>query len=272
MVNTIVIEPNKYLLVSDSNETINQLDSKKLSQADLVLMAQDNLFKKHLGIMGRYLTINQYNTYVDILETNLKLYGDLFGKLEDQTPEGKYRVVDGQVILIDVSQMDEYNKWRTRQQKPQLTPLEYLNDRWNITTDFWVEQVKDCSFRGMTEVKNATIQRKSNQKVMLTDENLPPHMHHSGITQQAKIGSMTTATGSVKRFDKEVRYDMFYNDQFENGSAVGVDKNEMDGVVDEFEVKQFGENLALDGEEPGVYHDNIPACRKYYAFIIHKND
>lgn len=65
---TIQIQDTKYLLVSDSNEVGNQYNSKKLSQADLVDLAQDNLFKKTLDIMSRYLTISQFLTFKDMLD------------------------------------------------------------------------------------------------------------------------------------------------------------------------------------------------------------
>ena len=60
----------KYLLVSDSNEVSDQLDSKKLSYDDLVKMAQDNLFKRHFD-MTRYLTKTQYDTYYTNLNNKL---------------------------------------------------------------------------------------------------------------------------------------------------------------------------------------------------------
>ena len=63
-----IIPDNKYLLVSDSNEMGNQYDSKKLSQEDLIDLAQDNLFKKTLNIMSRYLTISQFITFKDMLD------------------------------------------------------------------------------------------------------------------------------------------------------------------------------------------------------------
>jgi hypothetical protein len=62
------IQDTKYLLVSDSNEVGNQYNSKKLSQGDLVDLAQDNLFKKTLDIMSRYLTISQFLTFKDMLD------------------------------------------------------------------------------------------------------------------------------------------------------------------------------------------------------------
>ena len=49
---------DKYMLVSDSNESSSQFDTKKLSWRNLVEMAQNNLFKQHLDIMDNYLTKN----------------------------------------------------------------------------------------------------------------------------------------------------------------------------------------------------------------------
>ena len=55
-----IIPDNKCLLVSDSNEIGEQYDSKYLKQEELTRLAQENMFKKHLGIMQSYLTNSQY--------------------------------------------------------------------------------------------------------------------------------------------------------------------------------------------------------------------
>ena len=54
---------NTCMLVSDSNEVSNQLDSKQLLYGTLVELAQDNLFKKYLD-MSKYLTRNQYDVKI----------------------------------------------------------------------------------------------------------------------------------------------------------------------------------------------------------------
>lgn len=54
-------------------------------------------------------------------------------------------------------------------------------------------------------------------------------------------------------------YDMFYNDSF----STGVDKNEVQGVVDNFNVGSYGKNA-------GLYHNNMPAFSNFYTFVVHK--
>ena len=53
---------NTCMLVSDSDEVSNQLDSKQLKYDTLVALTEDNLFRKYLD-MSKYLTYNQYNAY-----------------------------------------------------------------------------------------------------------------------------------------------------------------------------------------------------------------
>jgi len=62
-----LIDGDKCLLVSDSNEVVEQLDSRKLKQKDLSDMAYNELFRRHFDL-SRYLTKNQYNTYAGILQ------------------------------------------------------------------------------------------------------------------------------------------------------------------------------------------------------------
>ena len=64
------------MLVADSNETSNQLDSKQLGYDTLVELAEDNLFKKFLD-MSKYLTVAEYGTYKGQLEDKFKLLEDL---------------------------------------------------------------------------------------------------------------------------------------------------------------------------------------------------
>jgi hypothetical protein len=50
---------------------------------------------------------------------------------------------------------------------------------------------------------------------------------------------------------------------FENGSSsTGIQKNELDGVMDKFNVQNEGKET--------VYHDNLPALHKFYAFVVSK--
>ena len=50
---------------------------------------------------------------------------------------------------------------------------------------------------------------------------------------------------------------------FENDSLTGLSRNEIDGAVDEFEVQSTGSSHT-------VYHDNLPAIHKFYAFAVNK--
>lgn len=58
---------NTCMLVSDSNETSKQLDSKQMPYGTLTDLAQDNLFKKYLD-MSKYLTNNQFDAYLKMLD------------------------------------------------------------------------------------------------------------------------------------------------------------------------------------------------------------
>lgn len=71
----------------------NKYDSKRLREEELTDLAQDNLLKRSLD-MSRYLTIQEFIQYKEELE-----------KIPSEQPRfdtwtGKFRVVDGQVILL----------------------------------------------------------------------------------------------------------------------------------------------------------------------------
>ena len=161
--------------------------------------------------------------------------------------------VDGQVILIKADDMPTTVS----------SPVEYLRKHWNITSDYTITQIQDCMLRGVVDIHDGTIHCASNTKVLLNDDNMPPHMHHPGITSNAKIlttaGSTVNADKVLTRDSQSTAYDMFYNDSF----STGVAKNEMDGVVDNFVVQAQGAEQ--------VYHNNMPVYDKYYAFEIRKN-
>lgn len=61
-------------------------------------------------------------------------------------------MVDGQVILIKMSDLDSYNARLVSKGKARKTPVEYLKEYWDIPPDYWVEQISDCMLRGMTEL------------------------------------------------------------------------------------------------------------------------
>ena len=94
--------------------------------------------------------------------------------------------------------------------------------------------------RGVTFMRTeSALVNPTNSLIGLTEENMPPHMHHSGITQgtfmETLRGPETESTLAASR--QSIVYDMFYNDSF----STGLDKNELDGTVDQFEVKPVGE-------------------------------
>ena len=86
---------SSYLLVSDSNEMGEQFDSKKLEYAELVELAQDALFNKHVPILSQYLTVNQYNTYKNILDQRKKILDTVWSLYKDERQSSKLKVVDG---------------------------------------------------------------------------------------------------------------------------------------------------------------------------------
>ena len=90
---------------------------------------------------------------------------------------------------------------------------------------------------------------------------MPPHMHHSGITTGAHMQTMDgVEKQSSGNSNPELAtvYDMFRNDSF----STGLSNDEMDGVVDKFEVSPTG--------DVNVQHENMPLHESYYAFVIHK--
>lgn len=264
----------KYLLVSDSNEIGNQYDSKKLSKADLVNIAEDNLFKRHLDIMSQYLTKTQYQTYKGIIDEKLQLQLDLWDALKAQEWSGKFTAVDGQIILINVDEFNKLNKARMESDPPKtaFTPMQYIRECWHITSEYSITQLKDCMLRGITQVDSQTreqVIKTGNDKIGLKEVNIPPHMHHSSITTNANIRSMEGSeaeTDKTRLVNEAFAYDLFYNDSF----ATGVDFNELNGEIDTFNVKNTGITSGGQDETPRLDHNNLPRYTKYYAFVIHK--
>lgn len=249
---------DKYMLVSDSNESSSQFDTKKLNWLNLVELAQDNLFKNHLDIMDNYLTKNQIVQQQKILNNRLNALRTAFTSVDADDGSGrKLKVVDGQIILLRADQIPNEE-----------VLVEYLKKYWDITPDYSITQLHDCMLRGVTEVRSTEVLKPGNQNVALTKETMPSHMHHSGITQGANIGTMH-GTSSEKSGEVEsgTAYDMFYNDSF----STGLSKNEMDGTVDLFSVQPVGDNVAGQNEPPKIMHNNMPVYGRYYVFLITKN-
>lgn len=97
-----------------------------------------------------------------------------------------------------------------------------------------------------------------NERVRLTNANLPAHRHHDAVTTGS--GMYTMAGDHEKETHALVSayaHDVFYSDEL-----VGLDKNEMDGTIDQFDVQ--------DSFQADVYHDNLPKCRSFYGFVVRK--
>ena len=75
----------KYLLVSDSNESGSQYDSKKLKYEDLADMAQDRMFKEILD-GWKYVSDGQYRTYTANLTDQMTNATDGFKEVKDLNP------------------------------------------------------------------------------------------------------------------------------------------------------------------------------------------
>lgn len=114
--------------------------------------------------------------------------------------------------------------------------------------------------RGVPMVKSKDVQKPSNSTVPLTSSNVPCHRHHSFMTFDAEVQSLSTSghDAAILKGSRS-QYDVL-KDEFPSGA--GMDKNEMDGTMDEFSV--MSEN---DSSEP---HPNLPALRRYYVFVFNK--
>ena len=207
------------LLVSDSDERMEQLDSKQLEYDTLVEMAQENLFGKFLD-MSRYLTVTQYARSMNVLNSRLNHLKEIVDSLPTE-PSPKLRAVDGQVILVEASHVPSGK-----------SPQDWVRENWNITKEFNIVQIQDCALRGIsTEKENVgkTVQKPNNANVTLSDKNIPSHRHHSCVTSDSNF---TTLAGDAKNTTYGTRenmaYDVFYNDS----SCVGVENQAKAGVVD----------------------------------------
>lgn len=131
----------------------------------------------------------------------------MWGEVEEIEWSGMFKPVDGQVILLRMDDVDEYNQnvdeynqnADEAHQKSRKTPIEYLKWYWDIPSDFSVEQLNGCMLRGVTETNSKSlsdedrrlpIKRPSNVNVSLTASTMPPHTHNSAITVGAGIQSM----------------------------------------------------------------------------------
>lgn len=133
-----------------------------------------------------------------------------------------------------------------------------VRKNWDITQDYRLEQVSDCILRGVTKVERSETQKPSNITAPLTDENMPAHMHNSGITQGASMEGLKSDGAAKVGSAKGTTVDLFDNDSF----STGVDCNELEGVVDGFSVVKQGND--------SIQHDNLPKVKRYYTFVVTK--
>lgn len=86
-------------------------------------------------------------------------------------------------------------------------------------------------------------------------------MHHSCVVTETAIDTMhgNNTDKKVGMVDGEVTNDMFYNDSI----STGLDFNELQGTVDDFDTQQSGEDV--------VSHNNLPEYAKFFVFIMHRN-
>ena len=85
---------------------------------------------------------------------------------------------------------------------------------------------------------------------------MPPHMHHSAVTIGWDFTTLEKGTGDSYAKKGNTTYDMFHSDSLD----IGLDKNELDGTVDYFDVVSTGEYLVL--------HNNIPPYASFYGFVV----
>ena len=145
----------------------------------------------------------------------------------------KFRPVDGQVIFLHAGETDKAIDKLASGGSTKISPMEYFKMNWDITSEYSVEQIHDCMLRSVTErdkVNGDKTKKEGNLKVGLVEQNIPTHMHNSGITTGGNVDSMRSNNESAGYVQGETAYDMFYNDSF----STGMDDNEIEGTVDEF--------------------------------------
>ena len=255
---------NTCMLVSDSNEKSNQLDSKQLAYGTLSDLAEDNLFTKYLD-MSKYLTKNQYDAYTKILNGRYDALNALMNTLPSpiSSHNPPLRVVDGQVIILEAENIPSGK-----------SPQEYIYDNWDITSEYQILPIPDCMLRGILDVTTSVnlgrgielvAQKKGNEKVNLNEENIPVHMHHSAVTSGSGFTTLTKDSSAKSYFVKgNTVYDMFYNDSMD----IGLDKNELDGTIDSFSVDDQGKNEGTSETGKLVSHDNVPKYTAFYGFVV----
>lgn len=94
--------------------------------------------------MSSYLKENKFKDICQNLEIQLDNYWKLLDNLPE--PSGKFRVVDGQVILLDKDTLDEYNK----RKGTSISALDYISEYWDITSEYQVNEIRNCMLCGVT--------------------------------------------------------------------------------------------------------------------------
>ena len=246
----------KYLLVSDSNEISSQYDSKKLSESTLVKIVQDNLFGKELGIITNYLTNSQYNNNKSNLERTKNQLVEEFNSLSRMNVTRKFQVVDGQVILIHKDSIPQ-----------NINVEDYIRTYWEIPTNYRLQRLDGCMLRGVTYQskigKTLNTLNSGDYSASLENDNLPPHMHQSSITSGAKLESIKTGKNKTELSTSNPQYDMFRNDSI----STGLQRNEVDGVVDQFKGEEIGQ---IQGNS--ATHNNLPNYSEFYAYAVLSNN
>ena len=133
------------------------MDSKKLSYADLKKMVEDNLFKKFFR-MSEYVTSSKKSTYESDIQDRIERLEQRWDAVKELKSSGKMLAVDGQVIILKSSALPLGK-----------TPLEYLNENWEIGSDMHVTQISECMLRGIsTDKKDYSTKNPSNSTINLT--------------------------------------------------------------------------------------------------------
>lgn len=245
--NDIEVIVNEHsLLVSDSNETSQQFDSKQLEYSTIVQMFQEKLFKDHIGIMGKYMLNLVYDVQSKSISNQCNELENKWNSIEDTVVNNKLKVVPGQIILIRKNEVDSTQDL-----------YEYIREHWNIPSGYNIVRIQDCMLRGVTEIQNSGIVNGNCKEIQISESNVPPHMHNSSITSGSGLTSVKNIGGNMDgESEYSTRYDMFNNESM----SAGMDQNELNGTIDQFEVQENGRDAAS--------HNNIPQCSLFYAFAI----
>ena len=113
-----------------------------------------------------------------------------------------------------------------------MTPMENVKSKWDVPANYTLTQISDCTFRGVTFIEDGH-ETGGQLRVGVSDDNMPPHMHHDGIVQVqgGSQGGLQSVELDRQNTSQQVKGQFRY-DMFENDSLTGLSKNELDGAVD----------------------------------------